>query len=204
MSRLQFRLRLVLVTILVLLSPALGYAAYQHVTGNLHVLEDGMLYRSGQLDGPALTKLVLDKNIRTIINLRGAHPDTNWYAAETSVADGYGVRYIPISLSSAEEPDMATMLALANAERNAPGPMLVHCRSGADRTGLAAAIYELVVAGSSKEAAAGQLSPFYGHFPWFGSRTAAMDRAFAKFAEYWDASGRRAVAFGDREMLAAK
>ena len=204
MSLFQFRLRAVLVAVVAFLAPALAYAAYQHVTGNLHEVESGVFFRSAQLDGPNLTRLILDMNIRTIINLRGAHPSENWYAAEASIAEGYGVHYIPIPLSSGKEPDIATMLKIAEILRSAPGPILVHCRSGADRTSLVSAIYELVVEGVGPDAAAAQLSPFYGHFPWFGSRTASMDHAFARFAEYWDASARNAVASGTKALTAVR
>ena len=38
------------------------------------------------------------------------------------------------------------------------------------------------VNGRSVRKATGQLSLWYGHFPWLNSKTIAMDRAFARFA----------------------
>jgi hypothetical protein len=46
-------------------------------------------------------------------------------------------------------------------------PLLVHCRAGADRAGLVAALYLFVEQGASAEDADRQLSIFYGHFPLF-------------------------------------
>jgi hypothetical protein len=63
---------------------------------------------------------------------------------------------------------------------SAPRPALVPCYRGADRSGLAAALYEYLVEKRSADISAMQLSFWYGHFPWIGSWTSAMDRAFWK------------------------
>jgi protein tyrosine/serine phosphatase len=59
--------------------------------------------------------------------------------------------------------------------RDAPKPILVHCRSGADRTGFVAALYRYAIAGESAEASARELSLRYGHFPYLVSKSGAMD-----------------------------
>jgi protein tyrosine/serine phosphatase len=59
--------------------------------------------------------------------------------------------------------------------------VLIHCQSGADRTGLVAAIYEYAVAARPAEEAEEQLSLRYGHVPYLWSRTGAMDRSFEIF-----------------------
>jgi len=53
---------------------------------------------------------------------------------------------------------------------------LIHCQSGADRTGLAAAIWKVIVDNDPKSDAEKQLSIFFGHLPI--GKTAAMDRFF--------------------------
>jgi protein tyrosine/serine phosphatase len=187
------KLRIALLACLVALSPAL-VAAVELATGNVREVEPGLFFRSGQLSGAAVEEMIQRNNIMTILNLRGAHPQDRWYAAESSVAEGYGVKYISIPLSPSREPDMAEMNRIAALLRQAHGPILVHCNSGANRAGLVSAIYELAVQGKSAAEASGQLSIFYGHFPWFGSKTAAMDRAFQNFAAQWDPNTGRAVA----------
>ena len=173
------------------------YAGYQNATGNVHEVVPDILYRSGQLGAEGLERLIETRGIRTIVNLRGAHPGTDWYDAEAALAASDGIRYVPISISARSEPPMETMLRIADVMRHAPRPILVHCRAGADRTGLAAAIFQIVAAEGSAAAAGDQLSVAYGHFPWFGSRTIAMDRALADFSAYWDGTAR--IALEDRD-----
>ena len=62
--------------------------------------------------------------------------------------------------------------------RQAPKPLLVHCKSGSDRAGLVAALYRFAEAGASADEADGELSLAYGHFPYLTSRSGAMDDSF--------------------------
>lgn len=201
MSRLPYRWRLLLVAMSALLVIPLAYAVYQVVNDNLHVLDDGALYRAGQMSADELEETLVDGRIRTVLNLRGPHPEEQWYRAETAVAAAHGVRYVSIPISARSEPDLPTMTAIAEILLQSPGPILVHCQGGADRTGLVAAIYQLVAAGQSRDAAQAQLSVMFGHLPWFGSETIAMDRAFARFAKTWETERRTAEEKEDGRML---
>jgi hypothetical protein len=58
---------------------------------------------------------------------------------------------------------------------------IIHCRGGADRSGLVAALCLFVDEGTSAKDADRQLSILYGHFPYLWSRTGAMDRSFWAF-----------------------
>jgi protein tyrosine phosphatase (PTP) superfamily phosphohydrolase (DUF442 family) len=191
-------LRAVFLGCLVALAPPAVCAALRYAVGNVHEVEAGVLYRSGQLDGVVLRKIVASTGLRTIVNLRGAHPGERWYDEEGAVARENGIRYLSIGISANSVPDMATMVEMARAMQNAPGPILVHCIGGADRSGLASAIYQLAVEGKDEAHASAQLSIQYGHFPWLGSRTGAMDRAFLSFAAYWKGGGRSLVASAQR------
>jgi len=73
------------------------------------------------------------------------------------------------------------MDALIGHLRRGPAPVLVHCRAGADRAGLAAALY-LAATGRAPEEARAQLSLRYGHFPyaWWRER-AAMDESLEAY-----------------------
>ncbi|TFF18232.1 protein tyrosine phosphatase [Jiella endophytica] len=171
-----------------LITPAGAYAGYLAYTGNIHAVEPGVVYRSGQLAPGQLRQLIEANGIRSILNLRGAHPDEEWYRGEEAVAAEHGVISTSIGISANREPSMAKMREIEAAIRDAPKPLLIHCKGGADRSGLASAIYEYALAGRPAEAASGQLSFAYGHFPWLTSRTGAMDRAFARFVDQENAS----------------
>lgn len=173
----------------ILVGPPAGYAGYLLATGNVHTVEPELLYRSGQLDDDDLEALIRRRGIRSILNLRGVHPQEAWSREETLVAAEYGIDYYAVPISARSIPDMATMTRIAQIMKDAPKPILVHCQGGADRSGLASAIFEYAVEGDTAVEAAEQLSLRYGHFPWLGSRTAAMDEAFARFVSTWSPSG---------------
>ena len=67
--------------------------------------------------------------------------------------------------SELAQPEVERLLQVM---RDAPKPLLIHCQGGADRTGLAAALYVAGIEGRDEEAAEAQLSLTYGHIgiPW--------------------------------------
>jgi protein tyrosine/serine phosphatase len=157
-----------------------GWAIGVRATGNVHQVEANQLYRSAQLSGPFLNDVIDHYGIRTVINLRGRNPGMSWYRDETIVTTRKHIAHIDIGISASREPDQKTIDRLVDAFKTAPKPILVHCEAGADRSGLASAIYELLIAHRSASEAGRQLSFFYGHFPWLTSKTAAMDHAFER------------------------
>lgn len=155
-----------------------GWALGLQAEGNIHVVEPGALYRSAQPNGSELENLLQDYGIRTVINLRGANTGEGWYDDEIAASNKPGVTHVDIAMSARSKPSTETINQLVQTLRDAPRPILVHCKDGADRTGLAAALYELLVEEKPADDAARQLSFWYGHFPWLGSRTVAMDNTF--------------------------
>lgn len=166
----------------VLLVLALGWLGYLQWTGNVHVVQEGAVYRSNTLAPAHLADVLATEHIRTVLNLRGANTGEEWYQKETDVLNRAGVQLINVPLKSSEEPSDALLSQLVTALKEAPRPLLIHCKAGADRTGLASALYELLVVGKPADVAAGQLSFWYGHFPWLTSDTGAMDRTFWRVA----------------------
>lgn len=154
-----------------------AWALWLHVSGNLHMVEPGV-YRSAQPDAADIAARGRDLHLKTILNLRGAHPGTGWYDAESKAAAGVGARLINIALSANREPDAAALAVLIETLRTAEKPLLIHCYSGSDRAGLASALYELIVAHRTPSVSDRQLSFWFGHFPWLSSRSGAMDRTF--------------------------
>ena len=163
-------------------SGAIGWAAYLRLSGNVHQIGTSEVYRSAQLSASGFESVIEDHKIKTVINLRGAQQNSDWYDAERATSAKRGVIYIDLPLSANEEPDNAKLDHLIETMREAEKPLLIHCEAGADRSGLAAALYRRVIKGEPYEKAAEELSFRYGHFPWLTSRTGAMDRAFARRA----------------------
>lgn len=160
-----------------------GWALGLQLTGNVHVVDAGRLYRSAQLNGDALANVLTRFGIRSVINLRGRNPGEWWYQNELDVSARHGALHFDIGMGATSQPDAGVIARLIKALQTAPRPVLIHCASGADRSGLAAALYERFVKGQPADVAAGQLTFLYGHFPWFGSRTAAMDDTFWRLAK---------------------
>ena len=158
-----------------------GYCGVLIATGNFHEVAPGALYRAAQMDGPTLDATLAAHGIRAVLNLRGANPDSDWYRDEIAVAARRGVAHYDIPLSARRPLSAPEMARLLNILRTAPKPLLIHCRSGADRSGLVAALYRYAVAHDPAAEAARELSLRYGHFPYLTSPTGAMDASFAAF-----------------------
>jgi protein tyrosine/serine phosphatase len=93
-----------------------------------------------------------------------------------------GVQHIDFPISADRELTREEVVQLARFLEGSNRPILIHCKAGADRSGLISALYKLLIKKRPPEEAATQLSFRYGHFPWLGSRTIAMDRTFASVA----------------------
>jgi len=134
-----------------LLAPVLAaglWAGGVRLSGNVHEVEPGLLYRSAQINGDQLRTTLSRYHIRTVINLRGNGSGRQCYDDEVAVSASLGVQHLDIALSANREPDAPTLALLVTLLRTAPPPVLIHCNGGADRSGLSAAVYEYVVAGN--------------------------------------------------------
>lgn len=161
--------------------PAL-YAAALQWAGNIHVVVPDQVYRSAQLDGDGLRAMVATYGIRSVLNLRGAHPGSDWYDAEIAVAQDLGVRHFDFAMSANLALSMAEIDDVVAMMRATPKPILIHCRHGSDRTGLATALYQAVVEGLPVETAETQLSFRFGHvgIPYL-STAYPMDQTWEAF-----------------------
>jgi protein tyrosine/serine phosphatase len=166
---------------LVLVLLALGGAyAYVHGGGNFHEVDKGLVFRSSWLGAERLEQAVRRHDVKTVLNLCGPQSGTEWYEGEQAVARRHGLRLIDLPLSADKEPTPEQVEAVLAVLREAPKPIVIHCRAGSDRTGLACALYVGVRGGSYQEARE-QLSLYYGHFPYLGSKSIAMDVALERY-----------------------
>ncbi|RLB27632.1 MAG: hypothetical protein DRH11_18405 [Deltaproteobacteria bacterium] len=103
------------------------------------------------------------------------------------MAKSKGVVVLNFRLSPRKRVSPSTIEKVIALMKNAPKPILVHCKAGADRSGLICAIWRLVSHGDQPQRAYKQLSLLYGHVPYMWSKTKAMDRSFWRYVEYFRA-----------------
>lgn len=165
------------------------YLGILQVSGNFHEVIAGQLYRSSQPSDGQLADYVKSSGIRTIINLRGENENSGWYRDETATAATLGVQHIDFPMSARKRLGAERVAQLVQIMRDAPKPILIHCKSGSDRTGLASAIYVYRVAGLDEETAEHQLSIWFGHLsiPYLSSAY-AMDRSWNDIEHGTDAA----------------
>lgn len=157
------------------------YFGHVFFSDNFHEVVRGELYRSGQLNAAQIAYYQKTKGIKSIINLRGHNPGLGWYDEEVAASKKLGLTHIDLRLSSKQEMSRQQVIELLAAMRDAPKPLLIHCHSGANRTGLAAALYLVAVKGATPAQAQAQLSLKYGHFNFRFSPAYAMDDTLRRF-----------------------
>ncbi len=135
-----------------LIGGPIAYARHQyHECRNFRVVDEGVLYRSGQMSLDGLKRVIRDYGIKTVVTLRDTRvpgeppPDFD----EEGYCASQGLHYFRIPLRN---PDSSTKLSpmdegvknfraiMANKENR---PVLVHCLAGIHRTGTFCAIYRM-------------------------------------------------------------
>jgi protein tyrosine phosphatase (PTP) superfamily phosphohydrolase (DUF442 family) len=133
---------------------------------NFHLVIPGCVYRSGQLSSDSLEKRAARTGIRSVINLRGANPGRDWYEQECAVACRLGLSLYDLPVDS-QCPTTLELSELLRVLEPCPKPVLIHCQSGIDRSGIVSAICILLLDESgSIERARLHLGWRYGHMPW--------------------------------------
>lgn len=179
----QWRRTLLFVVLMLAMSVG-GFIGHLIARHNLHVVSAGRIYRSAQMNADGLSQVIKEDNIKSILNLRGKDSDQGWYQAETSTARRLGVQHYDFALSASQEVQGEEIDQILDTINRAPKPMLIHCKSGADRTGLIGALYLYRLEGKSAEAADRELTIFYGHVPYlFWRDTIAMDHSFWRYVK---------------------
>jgi len=117
--------------------------------GNLHRISD-RLYRGAQPTEEGMAELK-KMGIRTVISLRAHHDD------EKKV-DGTGLKVVRIPIDTWDLKPEHVVRFLRTVQDPKNGPIFVHCKHGADRTGTMCAIYRIVVDGWTREEAIAEMT----------------------------------------------
>jgi protein tyrosine/serine phosphatase len=170
----------------ILLAPlvlGIGYESHYRLLGaNFHEVESGQVYRCAQLSGANLTKTVRQNGIRTIVNLRGVCDPWPWYWEESRATHALDINQEDVTMSAGRMPSVTELRRLVEIIDRAEPPLLLHCRRGSDRTGLASTIVRLLRTDDDLPTARKQLGPRYAHLRI--GRTGNLDRFFDCYAEW--------------------
>ena len=146
--------------------------------GNFHTVQERVLYRSAQLGRDGLESYTRQYGIKSVLNLRGAHAGEAWYDQEMEAVRELGVAHYDYPISAKRFVTGQQIAEILDIVRQAPKPLLIHCKSGSDRAGLVSALYRFAATGASAAEADRELSLVYGHFPYLTSWSRAMDDSF--------------------------
>ncbi len=148
---------------------------------NFHRLSD-TAWRSNQPSPAFVRKLKERFGVRTIISLRRPD-DSGQYLLEKEACDRHGITLLHHRFSSREFPAVEAVLAARDLLRQAEPPLLIHCKSGADRAGLMSVFYRHFVLGEPvEEVWREELNWRYGHFR-FGD-TGKLDAFFEAYEAF--------------------
>ena len=156
----------------------------RNLWANLHDVGGGA-WRSNQ-PNPERIAAFAKMGIKTIINLRGT-ANLSHHLLEKEACKTHGIALESLAFSARRVAPKEEYLALLDLFDTCARPFVIHCKSGADRTGLAAAFFLLHGENKTIEEAQGQLSLRYLHLKW--SRAGILDLILETYASDLKAHG---------------
>jgi hypothetical protein len=166
----------------------IGFEAYRiYFASNWRTLLPGRVYRCAQLSHDEFVKRIREHDIRTVVNLRGCCSDFDWYLGEARATSEQDIAQEDITLSANRLPPPDELRHLVEVIDRAEYPIVIHCRQGVDRTGLAAGVILLLTTDTPYPDARAQLGLRYGHVA-FGP-TRAMTQFFDLYERWLTARG---------------
>ncbi len=127
---------------------------------NCHRISD-CAWRAAQ-PAPHHIRRFSKSGIRTIINLRGER-QCGSYWLEQAACDRYGIKLINFQVRSRAAPTPEELKAARSLFETIDYPILMHCKSGADRAGIMSVLYRFFHEGVPLDVAKNELSIRYGH-----------------------------------------
>ena len=138
------------------------------------------VWRSAQ-PGPQQIKAFAAEGIKTIVNLRGPRACGSYWL-EQDACRRYGLALVDCQMRSRATPSREELRCARELFNRVQYPMLMHCKSGADRAGLMSALYRHTKLGEPIETAVKQLSLRFGHFRQ--ADTGILDHFFEEYLRF--------------------
>jgi len=160
------------------------HAVFRSVWTNLAEVVPGKLYRSNHPTPGHLAAATKRHGLKTLVNLRG-HRKCGSDALSREAAERLGLQHIDMAFESRGAPHRDRILRFAEIYATLCAPALMHCKSGADRAGLASGLAIMFEGGRAADALK-HLSWRFGH--WSRARTGVLDAFFVCYAA--EAEGR--------------
>jgi protein tyrosine/serine phosphatase len=146
---------------------------------NRHHIGGGM-YRENQPSPKRIAQLA-SEGIKTIINLRGESPK-GFYLLEAEACAAHNIKLINYRMYSRDVHSVEALLGARDLFERIAYPAVMHCKSGADRTGIMGVLYRHFKMGDSIETAMEQLSLKYLHVRQ--GKTGMLDFFFNDYLNY--------------------
>lgn len=151
---------------------------------NLYKISDKAFpsaFRSNHPSASFVKKMSKNHDIKTIISLR--RPDnTGQYLLEKEACDQLNIKLEHVVISSRCFPAVHSILEAKQMLESVQYPILIHCKSGADRAGIMSVFYKHFIEHQPIHQAVKQLSMKYGHFRW--ADTGKLDAFFDAFLAF--------------------
>jgi len=145
------------------------------INNNFYIINEGV-YRSGQPSPKLLEHYIVKHKIKNIINLRYSDmSDQDIYLMQKDICYKLNTNMINIPISARRLPEKDKLKLILDIIKQIQKPFLVHCKTGADRTGFFMALY-IFYTTNDIELAKKQLSLKYLHVRY--SSTGILDYFF--------------------------
>ena len=139
---------LILGSVVAAISMLLIFGKYQFIPKRFGVVVPGRIYRSGQISKRLIEGVLSKHDIRVVIDLTGIDPTNVDQRAEIEACQKGGIQHVPLVLGGDGTGDIrhyAKALAILQECEREGQPVLVHCATGAQRTGGVIAAYLLLL-----------------------------------------------------------
>lgn len=134
-------------------------------------------WRSAQ-PAPHQIATIAALGVKTIVNLRGARVCGSYWLEQKACAR-HGLKLVDYQVRSRAAPSKEEILGARDMLNSVEFPILLHCKSGADRAGLMSTLYMIVHEGRSVAEAKQQLALKFGHIRQ--SDTGVLDYFFERY-----------------------